>query len=100
MNGIPGSLRSNLTKGMIQKKIARYFIVFLLLGGGEVVAQTAPDTLIRLEGALQLAEHNYPLLKARRLEADAARQNVAVAKYSRMPSIDASYQANLSTDNN
>ena len=59
-----------------------------------------PDTLIRLDGALQLVEHNYPLLQARRLEADASMQNVAVAKYSRMPTIDASYQANLSTANN
>ena len=85
---------------MIQKKIVRLVALALLLGSEKISAQLAPDTLIRLDGALQLAEHNYPLLKARRLEADASAQNVAVAKYSRMPTIDASYQANLSTANN
>jgi len=85
---------------MIQKKIAGYFLFTLLLIYGEVVAQAPRDTLIGLTGALQLAEHNYPLLIARRLEADASAQNVAVAKYSRMPTIDASYQANFSTANN
>jgi len=85
---------------MIQKKIVRYFAFVLLLGGGKASAQDLPDTLIHLEGALQLAEHNYPLLKAKRLETEASLQNVAVAKYSRMPSIDASYQANISTANN
>ena len=72
----------------------------LLLWGGVLYAQAPRDTLVGLAGALQLAEHNYPLLKARRLEADASAQNVSVAKYSRMPTIDASYQANLSTANN
>jgi outer membrane protein len=85
---------------MIQKKIAGFFVVALLLGAGQAGAQAPRDTLVGLAGALQLAEHNYPLLKARRLEADASAQNVAVAKYSRMPTIDASYQANLSTANN
>lgn len=85
---------------MIQKKIVQLIALALLLGGEKLIAQATPDTLIRLDGALQLAEHNYPLLKSRRLEADASVQNVAVVKYSRMPTIDASYQANISTANN
>ena len=85
---------------MIQKKTVRCLLVFLLFGSGRAYAQVPPDTLIRLEGALQLTERNYPLLRARRLEADASAQHVAVARYSRMPTIDASYQANLSTANN
>jgi outer membrane protein len=84
---------------MTKKEKAWFFAFVLLLGNGKVGAQAPPDTLIRLEGALQLAKHNFPLLKARRLEADAARQNVEVTKYTRMPSIDATYQANLSTAN-
>ncbi len=84
---------------MMPYKIVRCLgLVFLL--AGDVRAQFVSDTLIHLSGALQLVEHNYPLLKARRLEADASAQKVVVTKYSRMPTIDASYQANLSTANN
>jgi outer membrane protein len=85
---------------MIQKKIIRCLGFILLFGSAKVSAQAPSDTLVRLEGVLQLVEHNFPLLKARRLEADASAQQVSVARYSRMPTIDASYQANLSTDNN
>lgn len=47
-----------------------------------------------------MAEQNYHLLKSKKLEADAAQKNIDVAKYSRVPSIEASYQANISTANN
>lgn len=64
------------------------------------IAQQPTDTLIHLKDAISLAENNYHLLKARKWEADAATANVDVIKYSRMPSIDATYQAGIATANN
>ena len=64
------------------------------------VAQNPVDTFIQLKGAIQLAQQNYHLLKSKKLEANAAERNVDVVKYSRVPSIDVSYQANISTANN
>ncbi len=58
------------------------------------------DTLIHLRDAIQLAEQRYHLLQARKYEAEAAQQNIALAEYSRKPTIDASYQANIGTANN
>jgi outer membrane protein len=63
-------------------------------------AQSVPDTLIHLKDLLQLAEQRYPLIKSRRLEIQASQKNTEVVKYSRAPTIDASYQANISTANN
>ena len=40
------------------------------------------------------------LIKSRRLEVQASQKNTEVVKYSRAPTIDASYQANISTANN
>ncbi len=65
-----------------------------------VIAQTPADTLVRLSDAVLLAEQNYHLLKARKYEADAANENVNVAKYSKLPTIDATYQAGIATANN
>jgi len=53
-----------------------------------------------MKDAVLLAEQNYHLLKARKYEADAANENVNVVKYSRLPTIDATYQANIATANN
>ena len=63
-------------------------------------AQSLSDTLVHLTDVLQLAEQRYPLIKSRRLEVQASQKNTEVVKYSRAPTIDASYQANISTANN
>jgi outer membrane protein len=63
-------------------------------------AQSSPDTLVWLKDATEIGAQRYHLLKASKLESDAAIKNIAVAKYSRLPSIDATYQANLATANN
>jgi outer membrane protein len=65
-----------------------------------VLAQTSPDTLIHLKGAIKLAGERYHLLKSKKFEADAASKNTDVVKYSRLPAIDATYQAGLGTANN
>jgi outer membrane protein TolC len=63
-------------------------------------AQSYPDTLISLHGTLEISEQRYHRLKAELYEANAATRNVEVVKYSKLPSIDASYQAGFGTANN
>ncbi len=66
-----------------------------------IVAQAQfADTLIRIHDAVNMAGQRYHLLKSKQYEADAASKAVDVVKYSRMPSIDASYQAGAGTANN
>jgi outer membrane protein len=73
-------------------------VVFFICSN--IKAQNPVDTSIQLKGAIQLSEQRYHLLQARKYEVEAANKNVAVAKYSRLPSIDASYQAGFATANN
>lgn len=63
-------------------------------------AQQPADTTVRLNDMLQLAEQRYHLLQAKRNEATAAAKNVEVIKYSKLPAIDATYQAGFGTANN
>ncbi len=71
-----------------------------LLINCNAIAQSQFDTVIEMKDAVLLAEQNYHLLKARKYEADAANENVNVVKYSRLPTIDVTYQANIATANN
>lgn len=59
-----------------------------------------PNTTVSLREALLLAEKNYPLLKSKRYETEAAKREVALSKNTIIPSLDLSYQANLATYNN
>lgn len=65
-----------------------------------IMAQSPVDTLIQLKGAIQLAEQRYHLLQARKYKVEAATKNIDVTKYSRLPSVDATYQAGFATANN
>src|SRR6266513_1340800 len=85
---------------MLYKCMELYKTVAALLIWSNIMAQRPADTLIKIKDAVQLAEQNYHLLKARKYEADAAAKNVDVTRYSRLPTIDASYQAGLGTANN
>ena len=85
---------------MIYVKHGLFILIIVLLICGNVIAQSLSDTLIQLKGAIQLAEQRYHLLQARKYEADAAAKNVDVTKYSRLPMIDATYQAGFGTANN
>jgi len=77
-----------------------YKLIIALLFFGSVAAQAPPDTLIELKGAIQLAEQRYHLLIAGKYEADAALKSTDAVKYSRLPTIDATYQAGIATANN
>jgi len=69
----------------------------VMLIGLEATAQQQSNTLSQL---LQLAEKNYPLLKSKMLDVQAAQKGVNVSKRTLIPSLDASYQMNYATYNN
>jgi len=84
-------------------KYKQFAISALLLAqfiAGKAIAQLPTDTVLHLNDALRLAEERYHLLKSKKLEADASTKYVDVIKYSKLPSIDASYQAGIATANN
>ena len=53
-----------------------------------------------LKVLLRLAEANYPLLKSKNYEAQAAQRGIDISKRTIIPSLDASYQLNYATYNN
>ena len=53
-----------------------------------------------LEQLLLQAENNYPMLKAKRFEIQASRDQLSFTKSSALPSLDAAYQVNYATHNN
>lgn len=73
------------------------FYSMVMLIGLEATAQQQSNTLSQL---LQLAEKNYPLLKSKMLDVQAAQKGVNVSKSTLIPSMDASYQMNYATYNN
>ncbi len=73
-----------------------YVVPLLFANTGKLQAQQN-TTLPQL---LQIAERNYPLLKAKLLDVQAAHQAVNVSRSTLIPSMDASYQANYATYNN
>jgi len=75
-----------------------FLVAFLFLT--VICVQAQADSLVHIADALRMAEERYHLLKSKKMEADAATKNIDVAKYSRMPIIDASYQAGMGTANN
>lgn len=85
---------------MIVSKYISWAAMGCLLSVTNSIAQQPADTVVRLNDMIQLAAQRYHLLQAKRSEATAAAQNVAVMKYSKLPGIDASYQAGFGTANN
>lgn len=82
---------------ILKKHCLAVLLIFLL--AIHVSAQQS-DTLIGLRDAVSMGEENYHLLKAKKYDALAAERNIEVVKYSKLPTIDASYQAGISTANN
>jgi outer membrane protein len=60
----------------------------------------AQDRVNTLSEILILAENNYPLLKSKRLEIEAAKKSIDAGKNTFIPSLDAGYQVNYGTFNN
>jgi len=74
------------------------FLLFGLLFLHKSYAQISAGTT--LKDLLQLAETNYPLLKSKALEIQAAQKGIDISKNINFPSLDASYQVNYATYNN
>jgi outer membrane protein TolC len=81
-------------------KIVRFNTLIGCLFCLNVSAQIQNDTTIRLKDAVQLAEQRYHLLLSGKYESEAALKGIDVARYSRLPTIDATYQAGFGTANN
>ena len=63
-------------------------------------AQAVQQRPIKIREAVALGEARYHQLKSVQYEADAASKGIDVAKYSRLPTVEASYQAGQATANN
>ena len=72
-----------------------FFSVFILQRS--FTQSYSPTNIVAL---LELAEKNYPQLKAKKIEVQAAEKNAGIAKSSAIPSLDAAYQLSYATYNN
>jgi outer membrane protein TolC len=80
-------------------KLNKIFVALLGVLLIQVFGATAqqPTTLKAL---LQMAETNYPLLKAKQYAVGAAQKSVEVSTHTKIPSLDAAYQIDYATYNN
>lgn len=76
-----------------------HFILYLFICFQSARAQQ-PAATSSLKELLQLAENNYPLLKAKALDVQAAQKGIDINKSTVIPSLDAAYQVNYATYNN
>lgn len=76
-----------------------YLILYLLWCFPKIYGQSDPRPA-SLKDLLQLAEVNYPLLKSKSFEVQAAQRGIDINKSTVIPSLDASYQLNYATYNN
>jgi outer membrane protein TolC len=74
-------------------------VIFLGICAG-LKAQPPPDLVLRMKDAVSLGEQHFHLLKSRKYEAEASEKKIDVIKYTKTPSIDATYQAGFSSANN
>ncbi|MEP7273616.1 MAG: TolC family protein [Acidobacteriota bacterium] len=63
-------------------------------------AQEAPTAPLRLETAVDLAERNYPAMRAARAQSDAARVGIDVARNTYLPRAEMNWQQTRGTRNN
>lgn len=83
-----------------KKYLFPFLLIALILFPSTVLhAQNRPPYRT-LHELLQIAEINYPALKSKRLDEQAAQKNVNVSKNLLVPSLEASYQINYATYNN
>ena len=72
----------------------------MLLGGFNVLSAQSSAKSHTLKELVQMAEANYPLLKSKALDIQAAQKGVAASQSTLIPNLDASYQVNYATYNN
>lgn len=84
----------------LMRSSCKKFLLLPCLVYSCLVAQAQGPSAPSLKSILQQAEKNYPLLKAKAVEVQAAKKAIDVSKSSIIPSLDASYQLNYATYNN
>ena len=79
-------------------KTSRFLVLVALISvWNETAAQTIP---LSIREVLLRVEQNLPQLEAQRLQAEASKENIALAKNSLVPDLSIGYQANMATFNN
>lgn len=73
-------------------------LLFLLSLGG--LAQTLPPQPLTLEQAVELAQKNYPAIRAARAQSQSAEAGIEIARTSFLPRADLLWQENRATRNN
>lgn len=63
-------------------------------------AQEAPATPLKLEAAVELAERNYPAIRAARAQADAVSMGIGLARNAYLPRAEMNWQQTRGTRNN
>lgn len=76
------------------------FKYILLLLSVPVMAQNNSQSPSSLHDLLIQAEANYPLLKSKKLEAQAAQEGIYMSRSTLIPTLDAAYQVDRATYNN
>src|SRR6187401_2142920 len=74
-----------------------FLLSFVFYESGAGAQQTDTASLKEL---LHLAETNYPLLKSKALDVQAAQKNIDIGKKATSPSLDAMYELGYATHNN
>ena len=95
-------LKKPIEKTMMNLKIKKNaFISSLFILAISVTPIFAQQTrTLTLQDAIQYVAKNYPTIKAKQAEYDAAQKNISINKSAFIPSLDVSYQFNYSTYNN
>ncbi len=84
----------------MMKLVYRIVVVILLTPLFHQLNAQDHSSLLTLKDLLQQAETNYPLLKSKSYEIQAAQKGVNASQRTLVPTLDASYQANFATYNN
>jgi len=75
-------------------------VLACLVNPARALAQTAPPESLTITDAIQSALKNYPAIRERRARAQAAEENIGVARTAYFPRLDMLWQENRATTNN
>lgn len=77
-----------------------YLPLFFYFCLASIQQTCAQDVTLSIKNALQKIESNLPVLESYRQQANAAQQNISLAKNTSVPDLTAGYQVNMATYNN
>ncbi len=91
--------REQLTKKQLILKLRTVINILIVILPLQIIAQSNSKSP-SLHDLLKQAEINYPLLKSKGLDVQAAQKGINISRSTLIPSLDASYQVNYGTYNN